>query len=160
MAREEHEREDMLAEATAFVERAEVTLVDGGGAVFFGFRHDGAASVYFGGEPVYHFNSRGELRRAFVDGAIIKAEGGRLVRLRRERPCGSVRLMRYELTDQELHQFLSQLHEKFNILRTALMSARFTLVGRFPKDSPVVARFTTWIADREGGIGVAAVANV
>ena len=47
MARQEQEREDLLREAVALVERIEVQTAREQGTVVIGFRRDGAASVYF-----------------------------------------------------------------------------------------------------------------
>ena len=83
MAREEADREDLLGDATAFVERIEWRLPSGdptaqsdppGQIVFAGFRADDAVSFYFDADPVYHFNAAGQLRRAFCQGLLLKAE--------------------------------------------------------------------------------------
>ncbi len=79
MAHEEQDREDLLAEAVALVERVEIELPDGGGHVIAGFRRNSCGSVYFDADPAYHFNSRHALRRAFVGGRLLKAERGCLV---------------------------------------------------------------------------------
>ena len=73
MAREEADREDLMREATALVQRAEFSA--GGKPVFVGFRTNGAASVFFDSDPVYQFNSNGELRRAFVAGDALQSRG-------------------------------------------------------------------------------------
>ena len=71
MARDESDREDLLREATALVERIELAPADAADDehIVAGFRRDGALSIYFGADPVYHFNSAGELRRAYCDGS-------------------------------------------------------------------------------------------
>src|SRR5204863_2544475 len=78
MAREESSREDLLREATALVERIE--LIPNGstsdGRIVAGFRRNGALSVFFGEDPVYQFNAAGELRRAYTDGKLLKADRG------------------------------------------------------------------------------------
>ena len=43
-----------------------------------GFRADGSASLFFADDPVYQFNTTGELRRAFVAGLSYKANGSQL----------------------------------------------------------------------------------
>src|SRR6186997_1242741 len=100
MARRESEREDLLREATALVERAELTLEGSEEPIVVGFRRDGSASFFFGVDPVYQFNAACELRRAFVGGLLYKAERGRLVSLSRQRTMESVALFRAELTAQ------------------------------------------------------------
>ena len=74
MARRESDREDLLREATALVERAELTIEGFDEPIVVGFRRDGSASFFFGADPVYQFNTAFELRRAFVVGLLYKAE--------------------------------------------------------------------------------------
>ena len=73
MARNQSDREDLLREATALVERAELRISGWSEPVVVGFRRGGGASLFFGGKEVYQFNAGGELRRAFVAGRLIKA---------------------------------------------------------------------------------------
>src|SRR5262245_41173967 len=110
MARDESEREDLLAEATALVERVEIvprrTLAREYGAVLetgsivAGFRANGAMSLFLGEDPVYQFNAAGQLRRAFVNGRLYKAVGGRLVQLERIRQPQLVELRRHDMTPE------------------------------------------------------------
>src|SRR5687767_9697141 len=85
MAREVHEREDLLRDAVALVPRIalRLTVDDQLCDVFAGFRGE-SLSLYFGGDPVYHFNAAGELRRGYVDDQLIKAERRRLVFMKRQ----------------------------------------------------------------------------
>src|SRR5262245_37512289 len=85
MARHEQDREDLIREATALIDRCELVDLSGGDPWVVGVRAGGAVSIYLGSDPVYHFNSAGQLRRAFVDGELWTAERGRLVRLARRR---------------------------------------------------------------------------
>lgn len=103
MAREQQDREDLFAEATALVRRLE--LIGGATPVLIGFRRDGAGSVYASPDEVYHFTIQGELRRAFRAGLLYKAERGRLVELSRERTEAAVNLWRRELSDAEAAAF-------------------------------------------------------
>ena len=53
MAREEKEREDIFREATALVERIELSGLAGqAGSVVVGFWRNGCTSIYFGVESV------------------------------------------------------------------------------------------------------------
>ncbi|MCA9269139.1 MAG: hypothetical protein KDA41_11745, partial [Planctomycetales bacterium] len=83
MAKQQHDREDLLREATALVVRAELQLNSDAHPVVAGFRQGGEASFYFGFDPVFQFNSERQLRRAFYDGRLIKAEQGALIALAR-----------------------------------------------------------------------------
>lgn len=86
MARKEVPKEDLVRDATAFAVRVEFRRTrNHSGWIFVGLRSDGGGSVYFGDDEFYAFNDRGELRRAFRDGRLLKAEGGCLTEMRRER---------------------------------------------------------------------------
>jgi len=85
MAQSEHDREDILREATALVERVELRLPDQPEAVVAGFRRDGSASFFFGVEPVLQFNTLKEFRRGYEGGQLLKAVHGQIVSLRKMR---------------------------------------------------------------------------
>ena len=143
MARDEHAREDLLKEATALVERAE--FASPGGPIVVGFRRDGSASIYFDDDPVYHFTSTGQLRRAYHQGRLYKAERGRLVSLDRRRVPGAVQLLRHELSDDETSEFLGELTERLRGLRSALGESSLRLVGQAPQSSDVSCRIGQWL---------------
>jgi hypothetical protein len=160
MAREQSDREDLLREATALVERAELTATGFDEPLVIGFRRDGSASVYFGADPVYQFNTAWELRRAFVDGLLYKAAGGRLVSLTRQRSGDVVVMLRAELADDQATAFLDNLRARLRQLRAALASGSFALHDQVPADANVVARIRHWLVDLPPKIGVAQVPNV
>ncbi|HVX13736.1 MAG TPA: hypothetical protein VHC22_21320 [Pirellulales bacterium] len=145
MAREENEREDLLTEATALVERAELEMAGLAGPVVFGFRRDGAASVFFGSDPAYHFNACQELRRAFVAGLLFKTERAGLVSLTRRRVPGEVQMLRHELNERETGDFLAELVRRLEALRSALASGDFRLTGQVPASADVVDRLRVWL---------------
>jgi len=145
MSRHESDREDLLHEATALVERMEFTLADHPEPIVVGFRRDGSASFYFGADPVFQFNSAGELRRAFIGGLLYKAEDGRLVALRRERSETEVALVRFEISNEEATTLIADLCGRLSQLRAALSSGSFTLVGQIPVESDIVHRISNWL---------------
>lgn len=145
MARREEDREDLLREATALVERAEFRLIGEPEPVVVGFRRNNSASIFFGGEPVYQFNALGELRRAYDQGLLYKAEHGALVSLCRRRVPGEVQLVRKELSADESAQFLAQIARRLAVLRDDLRSGRFELVGQVPESVDVCHRIVEWL---------------
>ncbi|HEY5311123.1 MAG TPA: hypothetical protein VIK18_01345 [Pirellulales bacterium] len=159
MAREEHEREDLLREAVALVERFEIEL-GGGRRVVVGFRADGCGSVYLDGDPAWHFNTRCELRRAFIDGFLYKAEGGRLVRLERRRTADAVELVRHACTADETAALLARLAGELAALGRVLAAGEYRLIGQAPADAPVVQRACDWMAELPTPILVAAAPRV
>jgi hypothetical protein len=160
MSRHESDREDLLREATALVERAELTALGENDPVVVGFRRDGAASVFFGADPDYQFNTAGELRRAYVGGLLYKAERGKLVELRRERSEREVALIRRELPATETADLLSKMLQHLNDLRSALGTGHVQLVAQVPENGQVLTKIQGWLARLPAEIAVASAANV
>ncbi len=110
MARHEQDREDLIAEAKALVRRTEWRLPGAADPVVLGQRTNGWFSVYFDPERVFHFNERGELRRAFVAGLMYRSSAQGLARLRRNREgVAASELLRDDLSVAECDGFLQQL---------------------------------------------------
>ncbi len=160
MPRIEADREDILQEATALVERAELAVPGYDEHVVIGFRRDGAASIYIGADPVYQFNSQGELRRLYLNGRLIKADHGRLAQLDRQRRAGEVQFVRHDLTDAETAACLSNLQQHLTQLRLSLQRDQFTLIGQVPPDSPILTRTRHWLDSLPQSISIARVPNV
>lgn len=157
MARETHDREDLLREATALVERIELRVASEEAPVVIGFRRDGCASVYVGASPAYHFNTRGELRRAFVADELWKAENGRLVALNRDRNAERVQLVARGLTDGEQAAALADLRQRLRALEADLRDpSGFQIVGLAPAARDVLARVRDWLSGLVDEIAVAA----
>jgi hypothetical protein len=160
LAREEQDREDLLAEAVALVERVEIELPDSGGRVIAGFRRDGCGSVYFDADPAYHFNSRHELRRAFAGGRLFKAQRGCLVALQRVRTASEVQLVRHELSDAETTEFLRELAWRLQSLEASLRAGAFRLLGQVPESANVIGRCLAWLPQVGRRAPIAASARV
>src|SRR5262245_21670625 len=138
MARHESDREDLLREAIALVQRVELKVVGFVEPIVVGFRRDGSASFYFGSDPVYHFNTARELRRAYIGGLLYKAEQGRLVSLSRERTDAAIFLNRIEISQNEAADILMALRDRLLALHGALAACHFEVVGQVPPDADVV----------------------
>jgi hypothetical protein len=151
MAREESRREDLLREATAFVERIELvpsssTSKAAETPIVVGFRADGALSVFFAEDPVYQFNAAGELRRAYCDGLLLKAVRGRLISLQRVRCANEVQLVHHELTDAEQNDFLAAMKNRLHRLAEMLAEGDCEARCQAPPDADVLGRVQTWLA--------------
>jgi hypothetical protein len=146
LARQEHPREDLIAEATALVERVELVLTAGGRHVVIGFRRDGAASIYFDHEPAFHFNTRQELRRAYVAGQLLKADRGHLVSMRRERNGEQVQLLSRELDAAETGEILDGLQQRLNTLAQQLDVGVYQVLGQVPAEADVIGRGRTLLS--------------
>ena len=149
MAREIHEREDLLRDAKAFQPRIQLRLTwdDNVHEVFAGFRTANAVSLYFDTEPVYHFNSAGELRRAFVRGRLIKAERGKLAAWQPQRSQQITEMLRHDFSQSEERQFCQSLQEHVGKLREALRSEKFEIVGQEPADEDALPRLIEWLEE-------------
>jgi hypothetical protein len=159
MARQEQDREDLLHEATAMIERAEFQVSFWPEPVFVGFRRDGCFSVYFGGDPVLQFNGTGELRRAFIDGLLFKAENGRFIELRRVRTEGETALARRDLSEVETASLLLRANELLGQLRGAIngdAGQSTKIVGQVPTDCDVLGRVSHWFSTGVEPIKIAA----
>ena len=160
MARQQADREDLLREATALVARAEFVVPGFEQPIVCGFRRDSSASFFFGPDPVYQFNSIGQLRRAFVAGRLIKADQGRLVALSRERSEHEIALVRHELADDESALLLADAGDRLSRLKQALQDGRYAVNGEVPPGANVAGRLLEWLKNRSPTIEIAAAPNV
>jgi len=146
VAREQQNREDLLGEATALVERIELSVAGMPESIVIGFRKNGSGCIYFGPDPVFQFNAAGQLRRAFVDGKKYAANKGRLVTLERDRAARSLQLQRSELSDSATDDFLATMQQKIALLQIEIAHDRYTVVGQVPKDADLTGRVRQWIS--------------
>jgi hypothetical protein len=119
--------------------------MEGGEHVVVGFRAAGDASIYFGGDTAYHFNSRGQLRRAYRDGLLYRAEQGRLVSLERIRQENEVQLLRRPLFDAEQATFLATMHERLRKLANQCGQHVLVPIGQVPVEADVLGRARDWL---------------
>jgi hypothetical protein len=148
MAGEERDREDLLREATALAVRVELAPVgseDESRHIVVGFRRGGDASFFFGPDFVIQFNAAGELRRAYCDGLLYKAERGRLVSLERVRTPDAVQLVRQELTAESESKLISRMGEQLRNVATGLETNALRIVGQVPAETDVLGRVRSWL---------------
>jgi hypothetical protein len=144
MALHEQDREDLLREATALVQRVELRVEGFAEPVIVGFRRGDEASVYFGADLVYQFNARNELRRVFVGGRMIKAQDGQLAELERRRLNGRVELVQHPLDDTHARALLTEGRERLRLLATQLDARFYQLIGEVPANGDVVSLVRQW----------------
>ena len=140
MARHESDREDLMREATALVRRVELALPGRPEHVVCGFHSDGRLSIYFGPDPVYHFDTAGRLRRAYVDGCLYRTQGTTLARLKRVRTPAATELQRHDLSPDELPDFLECLRARLSSLEDALTSGTAGVVQCVPPNDAELLR--------------------
>ncbi len=155
-------REDLMAEATALVRRAEFLDADGRSVLVAGYRRDGSLSLYLGEDPVYHFDRGGRLKRAFVDGLLYRTQQTTLARLTRDRSKPDlVGLLRHDLGDDELDTFRGSMIATVSGLVAELDSGRLNQAAVVPESADVAGElFSTlrevlaadeWLAPRFAG---------
>jgi hypothetical protein len=160
MAQQEHDREDLLAEAKNLVLRASLKIEPGLLAaeldeVVVGFRRDGSLAIYFAADRVYQFTSAGQLRRAYLGELLYKAQQGGLVALQRVRSEHAVQLISRLLDPQAQAEFLAEMQDYLNALARRLREASFELIGQVPADVDVIARVVAWLEQHLVSISVA-----
>ncbi len=160
MARQESDREDLLREATALVERVELAIPGFAESIVCGFRRDGSVSLFFGADPVFQFNSALQLRRAFVGGRIHKVEQGRLIAFMKQRMAEEVALVRNELSHEEAEALLTTMQSYLTRLRMALEDGQYTVAGQVPPETDVCGRILRWLAALPERIEIAQQSNV
>jgi hypothetical protein len=140
MARYEADRDDLMAEAIALRERVELALPGEAEHLVAGFRNQGHFSLYFGSDPVFHFDADGSLRRAFVGGDLYRSQAPTLARLTRTRTGRAVSLVRHDLDAGELQRFLAAMRELLDRLLAALRSSAARVIQQVPADVELLPR--------------------
>lgn len=141
MARDSAEREDLMAEAIALSPRVEFVIrgssaqSDRAVEIVAGRRSDGRWSVFFDGDPVYHFDSEHRLRRAFVDGVLYRSQGTTLARLTRQETQRETVLLRHDLTAEELVQFFQRMRQNLQSIVDSLSQEQVQPRRCVPEDA-------------------------
>ena len=104
MARNEDDKEDLMREASALIERIEIsTEINAAGMIVTaGYRRDASLSLYFNQDAFYQFTETGLLRRAWKDGLLYRSQGDTLAALFRNRSSGQVIMERTDLNPVQL----------------------------------------------------------
>jgi hypothetical protein len=157
MARHEADREDLMSEAVSLVRRAEFVTPGEVELVVAGFKASGDMSIYFGADPVFHFDALGRMRRAWCQGLLYRTQGTTLARLARQRSKTATRLVRHDLSPDELHPFLAMSGERLRAFRRDVSEGRATMTRQVPDDGTaflpeILARIDAVLA---GGVPLA-----
>lgn len=134
-----------MRDARALVQRAEIAWAPDVPHLVLGRHPRGAASFYFGEDPVYHLNSSGRLRRAYVDGRLYKAEGGSLIEMQRVRTPQQVELRSRRLTPAETEQFLATAGQRLADVVASVKQKAYQLIAEVPADENVVENLIAWV---------------
>lgn len=139
MARDESDREDLLAEATALVRRAEWHVPELAGPVLLGERDNGWFSMYLGQDQYYQFDAENRLRRAYVAPVLYRTQGVTLARMIRDRTNDATVLRRIDLSEVELAVFRSELRQTLLDVSQALQQPGICPSRFAPEETPEVA---------------------
>lgn len=149
MSQKESDREDLMREATALIRRAELALPDRPmeDPVIAGFRRDGSLAIYFGADPVYQFDDKHRLRRAYVAGHLYRTQGDTLARLTRERSPQETLLQRHDLTPDELETFLTAARNHLAKLHAAIGSNAVQVIAQIPTDENLLEEIEPFLTE-------------
>ncbi len=120
MARQSSDKEDLMAEVVTLSPRVALLIPGLLDEIIAGKRTDGRWSIFFGGDPVYHFDSQSRLRRAFLDGNLYRSQGATLARLTRQPTPTATVLLRHDLEAAELADFLQRMRLQLARLAAAI----------------------------------------
>ncbi|MCC9609480.1 hypothetical protein LOC68_05000 [Blastopirellula sp. JC732] len=160
MAQSEEDREDLMQEATALVRRGEYAAPQEVEVVTIGYRQNGALSIFFGQDPVYQFNDAGQFRRGYIDGELFKADGGRLVCMRRQRDGKKTTLVSTSLSDVDQAEVIVKMEWRLNELAESIEEQETTCNEVIPDDANVAGEFLEWWRQKQMNIDIAPAPNV
>ena len=126
-------------------QRGELTLPECSEPIVIGFREDGACSWYFGEAPVFHFNSRQQLRRVFRGEAMYAAAAGTRVRLEREGSGGRIELQRVPIGNDELSGLLTQWTECITSIREVFQNGQPVWRGTTTDRHEFASKISQWL---------------
>ncbi|MCA9041177.1 MAG: hypothetical protein KDA65_12565 [Planctomycetaceae bacterium] len=148
MAFQESDREDLMQEATALVDRIELKLSAEGEAVIAGYRRNGSLSLFFGADPVYHFDQEMRLKRAYLAGFLFRTQGSTLARLERVRTVNPqtnqmrTELHRHDLTSEELEHFQIQALSRLSGLQDELEMGAFEVQRQVSGEANLIGKIS------------------
>ena len=132
--------EDPFTDATALVQRAKLELPSGNDPAVFGFRDNGALSIFFNPEVAYHFNQQYQLRRVFLHGERYKAKQCQIVCVRRMPGMRNVRLESTLVEAPKVKYILSVLDEQLRCWEASLKEGNYRIIGLVSPDDNIVKR--------------------
>lgn len=154
MARDSHDREDMLRDATGYRRRVELRIPHHNSSIFCGFREQGAFSLYWTPDDVFQFNATGELRRAFWRDRMLASYKRQLHWLNRE-DTGRVRLQRVALSEPEQIAVLGAIRLALANLAGSLNAGVYEVEGLHPADADVIQDLQNWLQTHDGPVQLA-----
>jgi hypothetical protein len=143
MAKNEADREDLIREAAALTERAELQSVSFSEIITVGYRTTGAFSVFIGQDPVYQFDPDYRLRRAYENGFLFRSHETTLARMIRQRTEVQTLLIRSDLLPEELAAFRSKMLNQLQTLLSDLDTGQTSIIRIVPDGLDIIPRLQT-----------------
>lgn len=166
MSKQQQNKEDILREATALVNRIEIKISQKAvskESVFVGFRRDGAVSFFFGAEPVYQFNTRHEFRRGYCKGAMLKADNGKICNLTRVREGDQLVLLSRDYSDEQTAEFLEEMKHALLVLYKEIRGGQWSILGAVVEAGTaeeLLNRVADWLETHTSELQIADTPNV
>jgi len=166
VSRQQQNKEDILREATALVNRIEIKFSQKAvskESVFVGFRRDGAVSFFFGAEPVYQFNTRHEFRRGYCKGAMLKADNGKICNLTRVREGDQLVLLSRDYSDEQTAEFLEEMKHALLVLYKEIRGGQWSILGAVVEAGTaeeLLNRVADWLETHTSELQIADTPNV
>lgn len=145
MTRIEDDKEDLIADATALLPRAEYTrtanarLASPWNVITVGVRRDLCVSLYLDQDPFYQFDQHGGLRRAYVGDFLYRSGGKSLTRIHRVRTEDATKLASEVLSADELAEFRRTTHQDLTTLSELCRSKAISRNRSVPENADPLA---------------------
>lgn len=140
MALHESDREDLLAEASAYVDRFAIHRVFAGQEpieLFVGRRKSGAISLYDSFDRVFQFDDQGNWRRGFFNGIKLGIEDGKMIELCRPTQGGRVHIQRVQVDSAVREEYLAAWEVLTVWLRKLPSDVDWQWVGSVPSSETI-----------------------
>lgn len=128
-----------MREAVALKRRISLRAAGLPEPIVAGFRSNGFFSVFFDQDPVYQFDDRGRLRRAFRRGLLYRTQGHTLAELTRVRTVRQTILERRDLNPTELSSFVSEMGSFLSSLQQTLANGQVQVLATVPADGDLTS---------------------
>lgn len=145
MAKDAHDREDLLRDATGYVQRVELRVEGVKPEIFCGFREQGAFSLYWGQDEVFQFNADWALRRGYWQSRMIASYLHQLHWLNRDATEARAKLSREAFSNDQQAEFGQNLATRLRLLKRAIDEGTYEVLGQVPPDEQIIARLRGWL---------------
>ncbi len=135
MARDQQDREDLIAEATGLVTRMEFTVPSFDGPIVIGWKRNRAFSIYLDQDPVYQFDAIFRLRRAYVKTRLYRSQGETIAELTRHQTPNQTILARIDLDLLSCAEFLQTMTSTLRSILQDISQNRFAMVAWISADN-------------------------